>query len=238
MTDQPTDPDPDAGEAAAAVAEEPPRAWRRIPWQAIAALAVALAFVALLVFGLKTQAPNDRIDAGLAVQKPVAAPSIDLEALVNGDPGAALGARWAQAAADRRVRLSELRGVPLVVNFWASWCDPCRREAATLEHGWRRTRDAGVLYLGINQQDARGDARGFVREHKLDYPSLREGQDDTSKRWGVTGYPETFFISARGRVVAHVIGIVSERQLREGTAAARHDAPLGTTSGGSQGATR
>ncbi len=128
--------------------------------------------------------------------------------------------------------LRELRGTPLVVNFWASWCDPCRAEAKVLEAAWKQQDD--VLFVGLDAQDAREDARDFIGQFGLTFPHVRDPGNDTQRAWGVTGLPETYFIDARGRVVGHVIGTVDEAQLREGVAAAKAGRPAGAEEGGEQ----
>jgi cytochrome c biogenesis protein CcmG/thiol:disulfide interchange protein DsbE len=131
-----------------------------------------------------------------------------------------LRSRWACATSDNEVALSELRGLPVVVNFWASWCDPCRREAALLERAWRR--DGGqVLFLGVDQDDAHDDALSFLDRFRVTCPALREAGNATAARWGVGGFPVTFFIDPGGRVVAQTIGQLRPGRLERGITAAR-----------------
>ena len=101
-----------------------------------------------------------------------------------------------------------------------------------LERGWKDAN--GVLFLGLDQQDARESARDFISQFGLTFPHVRDPSNDTARDWGVTGLPETFFIGADGRVVGHVIGTVSRDQLREGVAAARAGRPSGASEGGDQ----
>jgi cytochrome c biogenesis protein CcmG, thiol:disulfide interchange protein DsbE len=192
----------------------------------------AAAFVGLLAYGLMAQAPDRTIDDALARAEAVDAPGFELDVLQRGRVTAALAPVVDRAAADGRVALAELRGTPVVLNFWASWCDPCRVEAPVLERGWREAGPRGVLFLGLDMQDVRGDAREFLREFSISYPNVREGEKETSRRYGMTGLPETFFISARGRVVGHVIGALTSSQLRAGVAAARSGRPAQASEGG------
>jgi cytochrome c biogenesis protein CcmG, thiol:disulfide interchange protein DsbE len=135
-------------------------------------------------------------------------------------------------------RSTSCAGSPVVLNFWASWCPPCRSEAPLLERTWRCLRAQGVVLLGLNMQDLTGDARDFMREFGVSYPNVRDRSDGVAIDWGVAALPETFFIDARGRVVGHVIGAVSDSQLRAGISAARSGKPVGARSGGDRRPTR
>jgi cytochrome c biogenesis protein CcmG/thiol:disulfide interchange protein DsbE len=198
---------------------------------------LAVAFVALLFYGLTTKATNGSIDDALSRGVSPAAPGFNLAAFETGEPRR-LAAVWRRAEADGQVRLEELRGTPVVLNFWASWCDPCRDEADVLQEGWRDAERQRVLVLGLNQQDAREDARAFLREFSVSFPQVRDPGNETARRWGVGGIPETFFISRTGAIVGHVIGVVSEDQLSAGITAARTGRPVGAKSGGDQRPTR
>lgn len=199
---------------------------------------VVSAFVGLLAFGLWAQAPERSIDQSLADGEPIAAPGFELALLQHGDLPSALSRRVAPALADERLALAELRGVPVVLNFWASWCVPCREEAPVLARSWRRFGPRGILFVGLNMQDLTEDARQFMADLDNDYLNVRDQTDAVAGEWGVTGIPETFFITGEGRVVGHVIGVVSEEQLDAGVAAMRSGQPLSAVSGGAQRSTR
>jgi cytochrome c biogenesis protein CcmG, thiol:disulfide interchange protein DsbE len=195
-------------------------------------LALVAAFLALLTYGLLSKGTDDRIDQALASGRAAPAPSFSLEVLERGTLPARLARPIGLALADNRLALAELRGVPVVLNLWASWCSPCRDEAARLEQGWRSLGPRGVLFLGLDIQDVRGDGEGFIRAHGARYPSVREPGREIANSYGATGIPETYFIDPRGRVVAHVIGVVSERQLARGAVAAATGRVAGRSSGG------
>jgi cytochrome c biogenesis protein CcmG, thiol:disulfide interchange protein DsbE len=114
-----------------------------------------------------------------------------------------------------RLQLASFRGKAVVLNFWASWCYPCKKEAPALERAWRGG-DGRVVVLGVDVNDLSGDARKFMREHGVTYPIVHDNKNATSPKYGLTGLPETFFLDPRGRVVAHVAGQVTASQLRSG----------------------
>jgi cytochrome c biogenesis protein CcmG, thiol:disulfide interchange protein DsbE len=200
-----------------------------------AAVLVPLLFIGLLAYGVINKSPKTGIDDSLARSQPVAAPGFELAVLQRGDLGPILAPRLRGALADGRVSLNELRGTPVVLNFWASWCIPCREEAPLLQRTWRnQARPAGALFLGLDMQDLTGDARDFLREFGIDYLNIRDPSNPVARRYGVTGVPETFFITARGQIVGHVVGVTSPTQLRAGIAAARSGRTAGAQRGGEQ----
>ncbi len=209
----------------------------RLAGRAIAVV-IAVAFVALLAYGLLSKATNHSIDQGIKRSGSAPAPTLELPVLERGSLGPPLDTRVGPALRSRRLALSQLRGTPVVLNFWASWCDPCRLEAPVLQRTWQRAQADGVLFLGLNMQDITDDAHAFTRDLGVSYPSIRDLSNGTAQRWGVTGLPETFFISPAGRVVGHVIGAVSTQQLASGIAAARGGSGLGVEGGGARRKTR
>jgi cytochrome c biogenesis protein CcmG/thiol:disulfide interchange protein DsbE len=108
-----------------------------------------------------------------------------------------------------KLSLASLRGHPVILNFWASWCAPCRDEAATLEATWKRYRNRGLIVLGIDYQDLAGDARAFARKHGMTYPLIRY-TEHVAAIYGLTGVPETFFVDRKGKLVGdHIAGGVN-----------------------------
>jgi len=99
-----------------------------------------------------------------------------------------------------RVTLASLRGRPALVNFWASWCHPCRREAPELQRFAARPPN-GARLVGVDFTDDRGAARAFIREHSWDYPNLRDPDGTVGCRYGVEGLPITFVLDRRGQIV-------------------------------------
>lgn len=110
-------------------------------------------------------------------------------------------------------RLAEQRGRLVLVNFWASWCPPCREEAPALERAWRRYRDRGVVLVGLDLWDQEQDARAFLRQFGVTYPNGPDARGVTAIDYGVTGIPETFFIRPDGTMARHWIGPLTDEQL-------------------------
>lgn len=208
------------------------RAALRRPGVLVALLLVA-AFVALLAYGIGATGVDDDIDVQLGRGETPPAPGFELPVL----EAAGVPAELEPAFEDGRVGLGELRGTPVVLNFWASWCPPCRVEAPRLEETWRDVR-GDVLFLGLNMQDLTGEAREFLREVGNSYPHVRDADDSVAREWGVSALPETFFVTADGRVTGHVIGAVDEQQLRDGIQAATAGAAAGAQQGGERRQTR
>ena len=91
--------------------------------------------------------------------------------------------------AEGELALSSLRGKAVVLNFWASWCIPCKEEAPFLEQVWREHRDRGLVVLGVDAKDFRGDARRFVRRFGLTFPIVFDGEGDDARRLRRHGLP-------------------------------------------------
>jgi cytochrome c biogenesis protein CcmG, thiol:disulfide interchange protein DsbE len=149
-----------------------------------------LAVVGLLTFGLLSKGSS-----GVALGEP--APSSPLPRLEGGGSGS----------------LADYRGRWVLVNFWASWCVPCREEAPLLERFQRRHRGPSFTVVGIDSRDLSGDGRAFVRRFGLTYPQLRDGDGASAHDFGTTGVPENFLLDPRGRVRLLVRGPVTEEYL-------------------------
>ncbi len=112
--------------------------------------------------------------------------------------------------AEGTLDLASLRGKTVVVNFWASWCIPCRDEAQALEATWQRYRDRGVVVVGVDVQDLTHEALRFLRETKTTYPQVRDKDNTVYRAYGLTGVPETFFVDRAGRIVRKFPGAVTD----------------------------
>jgi len=157
----------------------------------VAAVGVVAALLALLVWKVAKGTDNG-VTSSLATGGTPTAPAFSLERLDRSG----------------ELELESLRGKAVVLNFWASWCGPCREETPLLEEGWRRWQRKGVVFVGVNVKDFRGDARSFMRRFGVSYPNVYDGKGSTIGRYGVTGYPETYFVNARGRIVYRIAGEV------------------------------
>ena len=163
------------------------------------AVAAVLGLLALLIWDLAHQSGGDvarKVDAGGIVVAP--------------------GFTRSRFDTNGKLSLVSLRGKVVVLNFWASWCVPCKKEAPVLQAGAERWAKKGVVVVGVNEQDLRGRARAFMQRYGVDYPVI----SDTGRlvgRYGVIGFPETFFVDRKGRVVPpHIAGVVTRETLDEG----------------------
>ena len=106
--------------------------------------------------------------------------------------------------------IASLRGKTVVLNFWASWCGPCRDEMPLLQAGSKRWQGKNVVFVGVDAKDVRSDARKFLARYRVTYPNVYDGKGSTIGRYGVTGYPETYFIDRTGKVRYRIAGPVRE----------------------------
>jgi cytochrome c biogenesis protein CcmG, thiol:disulfide interchange protein DsbE len=166
----------------------------------IAAVGLVALLLALLGWRLvDRQAGQDIASGALAGHKP-AAPNFELPQLTG----------------DGTIALASYRGKVVVLNFWASWCVPCREEAPALQSAWERYRGRGVVVLGVNAQDFAGDARGFVDRYDLTYPNVHDGPGSTLGKFGITGFPETMVVDRTGKIVRYQPGEISADELEQG----------------------
>lgn len=197
-----------------------PRRLRPIQLLQFLAVATVVALLGMLVWSVVDGgAGRGFVAATRAGERPVA-PDFSLPVIWQRDETWPPRAR--RALADGTLALRELRGTPVVVNFWASWCIPCKREAPELAAAARRY--AGrVAFLGIDVQDFTADARKFMADVDAPYVSVRDGTSKTYSLYGLTGVPETFYLDRKGRAAFHSIGAVSSAELETGIRAALKD---------------
>jgi cytochrome c biogenesis protein CcmG/thiol:disulfide interchange protein DsbE len=158
------------------------------PYVPVIAGLVGVALIGLLVYGISTQSPSRTLDESIARGVSPPAPSAtDMLPLLSG--------------AGRR-SLASYDGKVIVLNFWASWCEPCQQEAPKLERAQRQlVRHDGTI-LGVTFRDASPDSLSFVERYHLTYPSLRDTTGDFARAFGTDEIPESFIINRDGHVVA------------------------------------
>ncbi len=161
----------------------------------LVALAGVLALLALLAYGIASNQTSQSIDSQLAAGKRPAPPKVALPPL-KGGPG---------------VPLSSYRGKVVVLNFWASWCPPCKEEAPVLARWQPKLAAQNGTIVGVDVLDVRSDAQSFIDDHKLDFPQLRDADGSRLKSFEVVGYPETIVLDRQGRIAATSRGAVNER---------------------------
>jgi len=111
-----------------------------------------------------------------------------------------------------KVRLADLRGRPVVVNFWASWCTPCRQEFPLFKSALAQARGKFAL-VGVDTGDLRGDARRFAREERASWPNGFDADGTVARGYGVDPLPQTFFVRPDGTIASHVIRQLNRAEL-------------------------
>jgi cytochrome c biogenesis protein CcmG/thiol:disulfide interchange protein DsbE len=115
----------------------------------------------------------------------------------------------------RTVTLSKLRGQVVIINFWASWCVPCREEAAYLEQTWRKYEDQGVVFIGVDWVDTEKEALAYIDEFDITYLNGPDLGTRIAQAYNIQGVPETFFVARNGEIRGVHIGPLKSPQLDE-----------------------
>jgi cytochrome c biogenesis protein CcmG/thiol:disulfide interchange protein DsbE len=113
------------------------------------------------------------------------------------------------------ITLSDLVGQVVVINFWASWCPPCREEAAYLEATWRQYKDMGVVFLGVDYVDTEPEALAYIEEFDITYPNGPDLGTRISQLYRIQGVPETFFVAKDGTIRSVKIGPLLPPELED-----------------------
>lgn len=165
----------------------PKKIWQTKTGQTIA-FTLVLALLALLTMGL-VKVNNGPRERGMA-------PDISL----TGYDG-------------QTVKLSELRGQVVIINFWASWCPPCREEAAYLEQTWRKYKDQGVVFIGVDWVDTKKEALAYIQEFDITYVNGPDTGTHIADAYRIKGVPETFYVAKNGELRGVHIGPLQSPEL-------------------------
>ncbi|MHB0965690.1 MAG: TlpA family protein disulfide reductase [Bellilinea sp.] len=181
-----TEINPEPVDQTTAVEPSPNRIWSTTGRLAVVVLVVGL--IALLAWGL-VQAEKTPLEEGMA-------PDFTLTSFDG-----------------RTYTLSELRGNVVIINFWASWCPPCREEAAYLERTWRKYKDKGVIFIGVDYADAEKPALAYIDEFDITYFNGPDLGTRISQSYNIKGVPETYYVAKDGSLRGNHIGPLFEPEL-------------------------
>ncbi len=154
----------------------------------IIAFAVVLALLAVLAWGLKKAQAGPRASGMVP------------DFTITGYDG-------------RTFTLSKLRGQVVVINFWASWCLPCREEAAYLENTWRKYEGKGVVFVGVDWVDTEKEARAYIKEFDITYINGPDLGTRISQAYNIQGVPETFYVDKKGQLRGLNVGPLKSPEL-------------------------
>lgn len=161
------------------------RETKRSPWSYLAIVG-AVALIALLVYGVASKSGADTYDNALSSGKRLPATVRDVRVLND------TGGR----------SVADFRGKVVLLNFWASWCEPCKQESPAIERAYRKYAKDGLIVLGANVDDLSRDANKFIIANHITYPILRYSSTHATKDFGTKRLPETFVIDRNGNVAA------------------------------------
>ena len=161
-------------------------------------IAGVVGLLGLLAYGVASQDADRSFEDAIERGEREPAPDIALPPLDGGEERS----------------LSDWRGQVVVLNYWASWCEPCKQESPLLERWHQRLKKRNATVLGVDVLDVTSDAKDFIAKYKLTYPQLRDKDGTTMDDFGVIAYPETFVIDREGRIAATRRGEIDERFLR------------------------
>jgi cytochrome c biogenesis protein CcmG/thiol:disulfide interchange protein DsbE len=159
-----------------------------------------------------------KLVAALAAIFVIAAIAVSLATTGGGSPGGPMAPGFtldSLTASGQHITLSQYQGKPLIVNFWASWCEPCQQETPLLA-SWYARQHGHVIVVGLDENDTASSAVQFAKSKGVSYPIGVDPQLAAANAYGVTGLPQTFFLNAQHRIVDHVLGAVTLADLDKG----------------------
>jgi cytochrome c biogenesis protein CcmG, thiol:disulfide interchange protein DsbE len=167
----------------------------------------AACLVGLLVYGVSAQSASRTLDDRVADHQPPRAPDPATRLPLLGRPG--------------ETSLAAYRGKVVLLNFWASWCQPCQTEAPLLQRAQAQLQRAGATVLGVTYEDASPDSLSFMSRYHLTYPNARDGGGAFVRAYGTAALPESFIVDRDGRIVAISRGEIGEPFVDRALALAR-----------------
>jgi cytochrome c biogenesis protein CcmG/thiol:disulfide interchange protein DsbE len=182
----------------------------RLSATAVVVSVLAAALIALLVYGVASNRDDKSIDKAIKNGERPTAPGLDKRLPVLGGSG--------------KKSLSDYRGKVVVLNFWASWCDPCTAEAPVLQKAQEEfEKNGNGTVLGATYDDAVSDSLNFERSHKITYPSVRDVGTSLAQEFGTRALPETFILDKQGRIVSVSRGQLNSAFLKRAIAQAERE---------------
>jgi len=166
---------------------ETARRRKRLPIVTVTASLAGAALLGLLVYGISNQSPSRTLDEALARGQHPAAPDATY--------------RLPSLSGGGQRTLASFHGKVVLLNFWASWCEPCQHEAGLLERAEHELSGHRATVLGVTYEDASTDSRGFVAKYGITYPNLRDASGSLASAFGTRQVPESFIINRSGRIV-------------------------------------
>jgi cytochrome c biogenesis protein CcmG, thiol:disulfide interchange protein DsbE len=185
----------------------------------VSAMLLVLVLFALLTYRLVHGSSGAGLTRAINAHRSPAAPNVRLSVIW---PRVGTWPQRLRASVDAgTLRLADLRGYPVVLNFWASWCSPCQREAPLLASA-AEARSGQIIFIGVDVHDPTSDARHFLRAHHVPYVVV-DSKNSITERFGLIGLPETFYVDRRGRIEDATRGELTAATLQKSLDRASHD---------------